>query len=194
VTATLRPIPNNLGKRTSRSPWRPSNAFTTQAGRLSWGTPFAAGQSARQDLDQALDLLFNHPNLAPFISRQVDPATGDFQPEPHLRERPSWRLFNDNGRSIRGDLSARTRDPPPTPRRSLPPSIEPTGKLMEPALFVISRARTLNAGCHRSPVHERQSPRKWARRCLSAFGVSAISRRVIRIRGTPPAEAPNSRF
>ena len=38
-----------------------------------------AGQSPQKDLDDALDNIFNHPNVGPFIAHAPDPAPGDEQ-------------------------------------------------------------------------------------------------------------------
>src|SRR6201987_4914648 len=37
------------------------------------------GQSAAQDLDGAIDNIFNHPNLPPFVSRELDSTSCDQQ-------------------------------------------------------------------------------------------------------------------
>ena len=73
------------------------------------GQDFAAGQTAQQDLDQALDVLFNHPERRPVHRPPADSAAGDVEPEPGVR-RARWpAVFNDNGAGVRGDLAAVVR-------------------------------------------------------------------------------------
>lgn len=64
-----------------------------------------AGQSARQDLEDALDIIFNHPNLAPFIGRQLIQRLVTSNPSPAYVQRVAT-VFNDNGNGERGDLGA----------------------------------------------------------------------------------------
>ena len=49
------------------------------------GATLPAGQSAAQDLAGALDLLFNHPNVGPFIGKQLIQFLVTSQPERRLR-------------------------------------------------------------------------------------------------------------
>ncbi len=64
-----------------------------------------ANQSAEQDLQMALDNLFNHSNVAPFISKQLIQSLVTSNPTPGYVERVA-RVFNDNGDGVRGDLKA----------------------------------------------------------------------------------------
>lgn len=64
-----------------------------------------ANQTAKQDLDIALDNLFNHPNVAPFIGKQLIKKLVTSNPSPEYIARVS-AVFNDNGQGIRGDLGA----------------------------------------------------------------------------------------
>jgi hypothetical protein len=58
-------------RKLQRCRWRLSSDFTVPAQRFFSGSTFLRDQTARQDLDQALDVLFNHPNVGPFVSRQL---------------------------------------------------------------------------------------------------------------------------
>lgn len=69
------------------------------------GQVLAAGQTAQQDLDAALDNLFNHPNVAPFISKQLIQRLVTSNPSTGYVERVAI-VFNDNGQGQRGDLKA----------------------------------------------------------------------------------------
>ena len=64
-----------------------------------------AGQSGLQDIQEALDHLFNHPNVPPFISRQLIQRMVKSNPSPAYIERVA-NVFVDNGQGVRGDLLA----------------------------------------------------------------------------------------
>ena len=64
-----------------------------------------SGQSAQQDLEDALDNIFNHPNVAPFISKQLIQKLVTSNPSPDYVARIS-SIFTDNGNGVRGDLAA----------------------------------------------------------------------------------------
>lgn len=69
------------------------------------GTVLPAGQSAQQDLDAALDNIFQHPNLPPFISRQLIQHLVSSQPSAAYVARVA-NVFIDNGAGVRGDLKS----------------------------------------------------------------------------------------
>ena len=64
-----------------------------------------AGQMAEEDLQIALDSLFYHPNLAPFISRFLIQRFVTSNPSPAYIGRVA-AVFNDDGNGIRGNLTA----------------------------------------------------------------------------------------
>jgi uncharacterized protein (DUF1800 family) len=57
------------------------------------------------DLKIALDTLFNHPNVGPFISRQLIQRLVTSNPSPAYVARVA-AVFNNNGHGVRGDLGA----------------------------------------------------------------------------------------
>ncbi|MCJ8348509.1 DUF1800 domain-containing protein [Moritella sp.] len=67
--------------------------------------PIAAGMKADKELSLSLDLLFNHPNVGPFISRQLIQRLVSSNPSPEYIKRVAT-VFNDNGDGDRGDLGA----------------------------------------------------------------------------------------
>lgn len=75
------------------------------AKRLLNGVVVPAGQNARQDLEQALDNVFNHPNVAPFVSRQLIQKLITSNPSPQYVARVAT-VFNDDGAGARGNLRA----------------------------------------------------------------------------------------
>jgi|SRR5665213_1363238 len=69
------------------------------------GFMLPAGQTAEQDLDAALDNIFNHPNVGPFIGKQLIQHLVSSNPSPAYIARVA-SVFNDNGAGVRGDLQA----------------------------------------------------------------------------------------
>ena len=69
------------------------------------GTHIAAGTDGASALKQALDTLFNHPNVGPFIGRQLIQRLVTSNPSRGYVGRVA-AIFADNGRGTRGDLAA----------------------------------------------------------------------------------------
>lgn len=65
----------------------------------------SGGQSAQQDLGDALDNIFAHQNVAPFISKQLIQRLVTSNPSAAYVERVA-NTFNDNGTGVKGDLGA----------------------------------------------------------------------------------------
>jgi len=76
--------------------------------RLLSGTVLPAGQSPRQDLEQALDNIFQHQNVGPFFSRLMIQRLVTSNPSPAYISRVA-SVFNNNGAGERGDLQALVR-------------------------------------------------------------------------------------
>src|SRR5262249_503644 len=72
------------------------------------GKLLAAGQTAAKDLADALDNIFNHPNVGPFVSMQLIHSLVTSNPSPAYVARIS-AVFADNGSGVRGDLKAVVR-------------------------------------------------------------------------------------
>ena len=64
-----------------------------------------ANQTAQQDMDTALDIIFAHPNVAPYISKLLIQRLVTSNPTPDYVARVA-AVFNDNGSGIKGDLTA----------------------------------------------------------------------------------------
>jgi uncharacterized protein (DUF1800 family) len=96
-----------------------------------------AGQTPEQDLTAALDNIFAHPNVSPFISKQLIQKLVTSNPSPAYVERVTT-VFNDNGTGVRGDLGAVVKaillD---TEARDLPDSDE-DGKVVEPVIRLLA--------------------------------------------------------
>ena len=108
-----------------------------------WATNIPANGSAQADLKLALDALFNHPNVGPFIGRQLIQRLVTSQPSAAYVARVAG-VFNHNDRGVRGDLGAVVRailldtDARGTPSAG-------SGKLLEPVLRVAQWMRALGA-------------------------------------------------
>lgn len=72
------------------------------------GMEIPAGQSAEADLQMALDRIFVHPNVGPFIAKQLIQRLVTSNPSPAYVARVA-SSFNDNGSGVRGDLAAVVR-------------------------------------------------------------------------------------
>jgi uncharacterized protein (DUF1800 family) len=69
------------------------------------GFVIPAGQSGMQDIEMAVEHLYNHPNIGPFISRQLIQRLVKSNPSPEYIFRVA-EAFNDNGSGVRGDMKA----------------------------------------------------------------------------------------
>ncbi len=69
------------------------------------GVTIPAGQTGDQDLQMALDNVFNHPNVGPFIATRLIHRLVTSNPSPGYVSRVAT-VFNDNGFGERGDLGA----------------------------------------------------------------------------------------
>jgi len=64
-----------------------------------------SGMNAADELSLALDTIFNHPNVPPFVSKQLIQRLVTSNPSPEYVQRVA-AIFRDNGEGVRGDLSA----------------------------------------------------------------------------------------
>ncbi|WP_457668257.1 DUF1800 domain-containing protein [Thiolapillus sp.] len=129
-----------------RDPW--SGAITTHpmvpvesihdtgAKTLLNGQVVPADGDTLTDIRAALDIIFNHPNVPPFVSKQLIQRLVTSNPSPAYVERVA-KVFANNGSGERGDLKAVVRaillDPE---ARKLHPAADNFGKLREPVLRI----------------------------------------------------------
>jgi uncharacterized protein (DUF1800 family) len=107
------------------------------------GYTVPAGQTPEQDLANALDDIFNHPNVGPFISKQLIQHLVTSNPSAAYVQRVA-AIFANNGQGVRGDLSAVVRAIlTDTEARGDAPATNVFGHLREPALFITSALRSL---------------------------------------------------
>lgn len=69
------------------------------------GSVIPAGQTGLEDIEDAIELLFNHSNTGPFISIRLIQQLVKSNPSPAYVNRVAT-VFNDNGQGVRGDLEA----------------------------------------------------------------------------------------
>ena len=87
-------------------PMKPWAAFhSTGTKTLLDGRVLPAGQSPQQDMKDALDTIFNHPNVPPFFCRQMIQRLVTSNPSGDYIRRVA-NVFVNNGSGVRGDLRA----------------------------------------------------------------------------------------
>lgn len=86
------------------------NSFHSTSAKTFLGTTIAASATADTvgDVKTALDTLFNHANVGPFICRQLIQRLVTSNPTPAYVGRVA-AVFNNNGSGVRGDLAAVVR-------------------------------------------------------------------------------------
>ena len=108
------------------------------------GVTLPSGQTGEQDLAMALDNVFEHRNVGPFLSYRLIQRLVTSNPSPGYIQRVS-AMFDDNGFGVRGDLGAVVKaillDVEARP--DMPMEID--GKLKEPLLRLTQLWRAYNA-------------------------------------------------
>ncbi|HEV8630699.1 MAG TPA: DUF1800 family protein [Thermoanaerobaculia bacterium] len=97
-------------QRNYRIPMEPWDAYhATDQKVLLDNKVLPSGLSARQDLSQALDVIFDHPNVGPFFCRFMIQRLVTANPSPSYVYR-CGQAFANNGAGVRGDLGAVVRE------------------------------------------------------------------------------------
>jgi len=117
------------------------------------GQSVPAGQSAANELDSVLTIIFNHPNLPPFIAKQLIERLVTSNPSPAYVQRVAQAFssgqFNSYGSGKRGDLKAAVAaillDPEARQGDSPATANSTDGKLREPIIMIVSVARAFHA-------------------------------------------------
>jgi len=94
------------------------------------GTKTFLGKSGTTVSD-AVDILFNHPNVAPFFTKQLIQKLVTSNPSPAYIERVA-KVFNDNGKGVRGDMKSVIMAILVDPEANI--QTDYSGKLKEPLL------------------------------------------------------------
>jgi len=109
------------------------------------GGVLPAGGTARSNMSAALDNIFNHPNVGPFLARLLIQRLVSSNPSPAYIDRVAT-VFNNNGAGVRGDLRAVVRailmD---SEARARPAANSSRGKMREPLLRVTQLWRAMDA-------------------------------------------------
>jgi len=99
---------------------------------------------AADSLDRALDNIFHHPNVGPFIGKILIQHLVTSDPSPAYVSRVA-SAFNDNGSGVRGDMKAVIRAILLDPEARGSRKTEPTyGKLRDPLLYMTAFLRAFN--------------------------------------------------
>ena len=110
--------------------------------KLFLGASLPGGQTAVTDMNLALDVIFTHPNVGPFIATRLIQSFVTSNPSPAYVARVA-RVFNNNGMGVRGDLQAVLRAIFFDAEARGQKSDSAYGKLKEPALFMTGFLRAL---------------------------------------------------
>ena len=128
--------------------WRPMQNYPTYHETLPksfLGVTIPANTSGEASLKIALDTLFNHPNVGPFIGRQLIQRLVSSNPSPAYVSRVAAK-FADNGQGVRGDMKAVIKavllDPEAVTAQT---SNNNAGKLREPVIRLANWMRAFNA-------------------------------------------------
>ncbi len=108
------------------------------------GVTIPAGQTGVQDLADALDNIFNHPNVGPFISIRLIQRLVNSNPSPGYVSRVAG-VFNNNGAGVRGDLGAVVKAILLDDEARPDIRMELDGKIKEPLLRLTQFWRSYNA-------------------------------------------------
>ena len=128
--------------------WKPMQmypAFHSSSEKRFLGQTISGATSGEADIKLALDTLFNHPNAAPFFSRQLIQRLVTSNPSAAYIGRVS-AVFANNGKGVRGDMQAIVRAVLLDPEAVAPAGTSlRTGKLREPLLRLASWMRAFDA-------------------------------------------------
>jgi uncharacterized protein (DUF1800 family) len=116
------------------------------------GSPIAAGQSAEQELDSALTIIFNHPNMPPFVAQQLIEKLVTSNPTAAYVGRVASAFasgkFQTYGSGKRGDMQATVAaillDVEARRGDSTTTADAGDGKLREPVVMMVSIARAFH--------------------------------------------------
>jgi uncharacterized protein (DUF1800 family) len=119
------------------------------------GVTLPAGQTQAQDLQMALDSIFNHPNVGPFVGKQLIQKLVTSNPSPPYIARVA-AAFANNGQGVRGDMKAVLR-----------------------AIFLDPEARDTSAAITNSGFGHEREPLVRLANLYRAFNASATSGKFI---------------
>lgn len=117
------------------------------------GQSIPAGGTAESDLAAAMNIVFNHPNLGPFVATQLIERLVTSNPSPAYVQRVAAAFntgtFNSYGTGKRGDMQATVAaillDPEARRGDNQATVVVTDGKLREPVVLIASLARAFHA-------------------------------------------------
>jgi len=145
--------PQNHNPQYYGGPMVPVESLHDSGPKTILGQSIPAGQTAEQDLASAVGIVFNHPNVGPFVAKQMIEHLVTSNPSPAYVQRVATTFntgtFNGYGSGKRGDMQAmvaailldteaRRGDNPAT-------VVVTDGKLREPVVLIAGLARAFHA-------------------------------------------------
>ena len=107
-------------------------------------TEIQPGGTPQQDLEAALDNIYNHPNVGPFISKQLIQKLVTSNPSPQYVARVS-AVFNRDAQGRRGNLGAVVKAILLDPEARTEPTADSFGKVKEPLIRLTQLWRAFEA-------------------------------------------------
>jgi uncharacterized protein (DUF1800 family) len=146
-------VPQNHNPEYYGGPMVPVEGLHDTGPKTLLGQAIPAGQSAEQDLAAALGIIFNHPNVGPFVAKQMIEHLVTSNPSSAYVQRVAQAFdsgtFNSYGSGKRGDMQAMIAAillDPEARRGDTPATSSNTdGKLREPVVLIASMARAFHA-------------------------------------------------
>jgi len=116
------------------------------------------GRTGIDDIRDAVDNIFGHPNVGPFLAHLLIQRLVTSNPSPDYVRRVA-RNFADNGQGVRGDFSAVVKAVLLDPEALIPPAADDhtSGRLQEPWVRYVRLLRTFNA----SSVNNNYNNSEW---------------------------------
>ncbi len=145
--------------------WKTNPTITNghePGGKTFLGTTIGQGRTVQQgeaDIQDALNVIFNHQNVGPFIARRLIQRLVSSNPSPAFISRVASK-FNNNGSGVRGDLKAVIKAIllDPEARQCHGPEETSTGMLREPFVRYTNLVKGLNLvstnGTYRNVMNE----------------------------------------
>lgn len=141
----------NGGTPDANRDWTPMQAYpqfhsSSQKDFLGVTIPAQSSADPQASLKVALDTLFNHPNVGPFIGRQLIQRLVTSNPSPQYIGRVA-AAFANNGAGVRGDMKAVIKAVllDPEARNDNVQATPRSGKLREPVIRLAHWMRSFNA-------------------------------------------------
>ncbi len=122
----------------------PLPAYHDTSSKTFLGATLPANQPMQKDVDDVIEIIFNHPNVAPFVAVRMIRGLVVSNPSPAYIARVA-AVFNDNGQGVRGDLKAVIRAVLLDPEARNDNPGNDFGKLRSPLLHTLAMFRLLGA-------------------------------------------------